>query len=1065
VDGSEQGRGGRGRIGVAADLSNPIITSPYDPPESHFEIGPAGPTGVLLPGRRPSESYLPGPASTKGRRPRLAFDVDVTGERREQNSMINDVRREVERWRASNWNGVTPYTRKLLAHWAAGPPDRDDPVFFCQREAAETAIFLTEVAGRHGVADYRRRLESENRLHNDGLPRVGLKMATGTGKTVVMAMIIAWQTVNKVMTPNDARFARRFLVVAPGITIRDRLGVLHPERAGNYYAERDLLPPDLWEPLKQAQVEIVNYHIFLARDAVQIQGVSANTRKLLRAGRPAETDAFRETPDMVAARVMRAFGAGRGEIVVLNDEAHHCYQDKLPDAGGEAGHATAANKEDREDREDREGREGRRKRAEREGQGRNRDARVWFRGLCDLRRRAGIKAVFDLSATPYYLTGSGYDEGFIFPWVVSDFSLMDAIESGIVKVPRIPVDDAAAGRELVYLQLWDHIKPPLPKRRTPRPRDAGLAPASPQGWAMPEVLEGALRSLYRSYEQNFTRYDADLAALGEPPPVLIVVCPNTVVSKLVFDWIAGIEAELPDGRKLLVPGNLPLLSNVADGSRTSPLRTVLIDSEQLESGEPLGAEFRIAAAREIEAFKQAYRLREPGADAGKLADADLLREAMSTIGKPGTLGEHIRCVVSVAMLTEGWDANTVTHILGVRPFRSQLLCEQVVGRGLRRRDYAVNPGTGRLEPEYAEVYGVPFAFIPGDRQIPRPRGPRPAIEVRALPGRADLAIRFPKLDGYRTEAPDETLRAGFGEGSRMHLNHATVALWVRNEGAAAEADTEDISHARTQRIAFAIAKTLIEREQFFAALGGAPRPWLFPQLVRIARRWLDECVTAEPGVAKGHLLLAQAGDLAAEKVFSSIIRNPAGGGSEGGEGGRRPLLMPVVRRFDSSGSTEEVHFITRKAVMNPPPVKSQLNHVVLDGQRGSSWEEGLARSLEQDPRVRSYVKNERLGFAIPYVHEGRTHEYVPGFLARLVTEPPDVDRTLIIEVSGTLKAPGPAAAKADAARHQWCAAVNNWGVFGRWGYVEVHQPADAGRLLRDAIDGLYAGRPAVGLPT
>jgi type III restriction enzyme len=1056
---------------VAADLGNPIITSPYDPPESHFEIGPAGPTGVLLPGRRPSESYLPGPARTKGRQPRLASDFDVTGERREQNSLINDVRREVERWRASNWNGVTPYTRNLLAHWAAGPPGREDPVFFCQREAAETAIFLAEVAGRHGTADYRRRLESENRLHNDGLPRVGLKMATGTGKTVVMAMIIAWQAVNKVMTPNDARFAKRFLVVAPGITIRDRLGVLCPERAGNCYAERDLLPPGLWEPLKQAQVEVVTYHTFLPRDAVQIRGVAANTRKLLRAGRPEETDAFRETPDMVAARVMRAFGAGKGEIVVLNDEAHHCYRDKPPDAGEEACEPAAADKAapDKAAADtaaaDTAAADTAAADTDREERGRNRDARVWFRGLCDLRRRAGINTVFDLSATPYYLKGSGYDEGFIFPWVVSDFSLMDAIESGIVKVPRIPVDDDAAGRELVYLQLWDHITPPLPKRRTPRPRDAGMAPKGTQAWVMPEVLEGALRSLYRSYEQNYARYDADLAALGEPPPVLIVVCPNTIVSKLVFDWIAGIQAELPDGTKLLVPGNLPLLSNVADGSWTSRPHAVLIDSEQLETGEPLGAEFRTAAAQEIEAFRQAYRLREPGADAGKLTDADLLREAMNTIGKPGKLGEHIRCVVSVAMLTEGWDANTVTHILGVRPFRSQLLCEQVVGRGLRRRDYAVNPGTGRLEPEYAEVYGVPFAFIPGDRQIPKPRGPRPAIEVRALPGRGDLAIRFPKLDGYRIEAPDQTLRAGFGEDSRLHLDHATVALWVKDEGMAAEADTEDIRHARTQRIAFAIAKTLIEREQFFAALGGAPRPWLFPQLVRIARQWLDECVTAEPGLTKGHLLLAQAGAQAAEKVFSSIIRNPGAAGGEGGEGGRQPLLMPMVRRFDSAGSTDEVRFVTRKAVMDPPPVKSHLNHVVLDGPRGSSWEEGLAQALEQDPRIRSYVKNERLGFAIPYVHEGRTHEYVPGFLACLVTEPGDAERTLIIEVSGTRKAPGLTAAKADTARHQWCAAVNNWGEFGRWGYVEVHQPADAGPLLRDAIDGLYAGRPTAGLPT
>jgi type III restriction enzyme len=1015
---------------TAADLSNPIINSPYDPPEAYFEIGPAGPTGNLLPGRRPSESFIPVPVSRKGSQAvQETLDFDITGERREQNTLINDIRREVERWRANNWNGVTPYTRKLLAHWAAKPPDRDDPVLFCQREAAETAIFLTEVAGRHGTADYRRRLEPENRLHNDGLPRVSLKMATGTGKTVVMAMIIAWQTINKVMTPNDARFAKRFLVVTPGITIRDRLGVLHPERDDNYYTERDLVPADLWDALLQAQIEIVNYHAFLPRDAKEIQGVSANTRKLLRAGRDDEADAFRETPEMVAARIVRAFGTGKGELVVLNDEAHHCYQDKLLEVGGDA------------DRED---------------MARNRDARVWFRGLCDLRRRAGIKVVYDLSATPYYLKGSGYNEGFIFPWVVSDFSLMDAIESGIVKIPRIPVDDDAAGMEPVYLRLWDHIEPPLPKRRALRPRDVDVGP---QGWVMPKVLEGALRSLYRSYEQNYNRYEERLAALGEPPPVLIVVCPNTIVSKLVFDWIAGRDAELPDGSQWLVPGKLSLLSNVEeDGTWTTRQRTILIDSEQLESGEPLGADFRKAAAQEIEAFKQSYRLRNPGADADKLTDADLLREAMNTIGKKGKLGEHIRCVVSVAMLTEGWDANTVTHILGVRPFRSQLLCEQVVGRGLRRRDYAVNPGTGRFEPEYAEVYGVPFAFIPGDRQIPKPRDPRPAVEVRALPERWDLAIQFPKLDGYRVELPDETLHPDFDEDSRWHLDESAVALWVKNQGVIGEAasvDLDDIRRARTQRVAFEIARTLIEREQFFAALGGAQRPWLFPQLVAITRQWLDEYVTTEPGVTKGHLLLVQACNEAAEKVYDSILRQP---------GNRQLVLMPIIRRFDSSGSTDEVHFITRKVVMDPPPMKSHLNHVVLDGLRGNSWEEGLAQALEADPQVKSYVKNERLGFTIPYVHEGRTHDYVPDFLVRLVTEPDDVERTLIIEVSGSRKSPGPTAAKRETARHQWCAAVNNWGEFGRWGYVEVHNPANAGPLLAEAIDNLYADRPIIGLP-
>lgn len=988
----------------SADLSNPILNSPYDAPEAHFELGDTGPTGKVLPGRRPSESFIPIPVGAKqggkGKQQTIEIDFDVTGERRQVNPLINDIRREVEKWRVNNWNGVTPYTRKLLLHW-----NRDeDPVLFCQREAVETAIFLTEVAGRKGTADYRARLEPENEVHNDGLPRVALKMATGTGKTVVMAMLIAWQTINKVHGKRDARFSKKFLVVAPGITIRDRLGVLKPEREDSYYRERDLVPPDLWDALLQAQVEIINYHQFLPRDAKEIKGVAANTRKLLRGGKPDVADAFRETPADVTARILKRFGTGKkSEIVVLNDEAHHCYQDKLLE-----------HPDDDADTEDRE---------------RNRDARVWFKGLSDLHRQAGIKTVYDLSATPYYLKGSGYNEGFIFPWVVSDFSLMDAIESGIVKVPRIPVDDDAEDQGLVYRDLWDRIEPPLPKRAK---KDVDLGPA---GWVPPKILEGALRSLYRSYEKQYVHYEQGLEALGEPPPVMIIVCPNTVVSKLVFDWVAGREMMKADGTEQLVPGNLPLFSNVIDGEWTTRQATLIVDSVQLESGEPLKQDFKAAAAREIEAFKRAYVARNPGADADKLTDGDLLREAMNTIGKKGKLGEQIRCVVSVSMLTEGWDANTVTHVLGIRPFRSQLLCEQVVGRGLRRRSYAADPDTRKFAPEYAEVYGVPFQFMPGKNRTAPPPPPPPAIEVRALPDRAALNIRFPKLDGYRVELPDDELEPAFSAESKLAISPEAVALWVKNRGVVGSestVDLTDVRDARPQRVAFVIAKVLAEQERYFAAMDAVEKPWLFPRLVSITKRWLDECVTFSGDATPGYLLLTEATQHAAEKVFGSIVYRKES---------KAPLVMPIIRRFDPEGSTEEVRFLTRKVVADPPPTKSPLNHVVLDGPRGNSWEEGLAQLLERDDRVLSYAKNERLGFTIPYVHQGMTHAYVPDFLVRLKTEDDDVDRTLIIEVSGTQKDPGATQAKATTARDQWCAAVNNQGEYGVWGYVEIGNPA------------------------
>jgi type III restriction enzyme len=317
---------------VTQAIDNPVINSPFEPPAHFFEIGPTGPTGEIKSGRRPSESFVPIAAAKKGAGADGTFqellEFDDTGERRERNTLINNLRREAASWRQSGYPRVTPTTRNLLLHWSDSL--REERVLFCQREAAETAIFLAEVAGRDRYTDWRRVLGEANATHNEGLPRVALKMATGSGKTIVMAMLIAWQTLNKVASPRDARFARRFLVITPGITIRDRLRVLLPGDPGNYYDERDLVPSDLRAQLAQAQVVITNYHSFLLRDAKEIRGVSATTRKILLAGRTAE-DPFRETEAAMVSRVLRDFGGvgkARNEIVVFNDEAHHCYVDK-----------------------------------------------------------------------------------------------------------------------------------------------------------------------------------------------------------------------------------------------------------------------------------------------------------------------------------------------------------------------------------------------------------------------------------------------------------------------------------------------------------------------------------------------------------------------------------------------------------------------------------------------------------------------------------------------------------------------------------------------------------------
>ncbi len=1007
-------------------LSNPILNSPYEAPERHFALGPNGPTGEILPGRRPSESFIPVPVSKKrGKKDapeQVSLDLfDVTGERREQNSLINDMRRRVELWRGRGYPHVTPISRKLMQHWA--DPAREERVLFCQREAAETAIYLAEVAGRHGEPDFRTRIDPENDLHNNGLPRIAVKMATGTGKTIVMCMLIAWQVCNKAYNRRDARFTSRFLVIAPGITIRDRLRVLFPHDDNNYYDFQGLVPDDMRNLLDDAAIVITNYHTFLPKLAKEFDGVSKNTRLILTGGK--EDGRFHESDEDVVDRIMRDLSSrGRGEIIVINDEAHHCYQDKPLDAG------TGAPKLKKDDKE------------------RNENARVWFRGIEAVAERVGVKTVYDLSATPFYLGGSGYNEGFIFPWVVSDFSLMDAIESGIVKVPRVPVDDDVDSTEQpTYLALWQHVGDELPKKQ-------GRKAESDSEWAPPPVLEGALRSLYRSYEKRFKQWEEELEALGEPPPVMIIVCPNTFVSKLVYDWIAGQEIELPDGREIIRPGHLELLSNVDGDNWIDRPPTIIVDSAQLESGQALKGDFKEAAAKELEVFKAEYRARHPGADVEQLTDQDVLREVLNTVGKRGRLGGTVRCVVSVAMLTEGWDANTVTHILGIRAFESQLLCEQVVGRGLRRRSYAPNE-EGRFEPEYAEVYGVPFAFIPTDREVQPARLRRPPVEVFAVEDRHDLRIEFPKLDGYRIELPEAPVVFDYENTTPIIVDESLVATWTEAQGIVGEADEaelEMVKRARPQEIAFNVAAEVLRRH--FPGHDGALKPWLFPELLRITKQWYDEKLTFAPSTKPGVLLLAEPRAWAAEAIYNAVVQYP---------NIREKVLLPLYRRFDSEGSTDDVDFLTRKAVVEAK--KSPVNLVVLDGVRGNTWEETVAALLEANDDVHSYVKNDHLGFEIPYVHAGKSHRYIPDFLVRLrKREAHDVDKTLIIEVSGGHKSPGPTAAKAETARNQWCTAVNNDCGWGRWGYTEIDTMVNAEQRIARAIELLYADAPIIGEP-
>ncbi|NUO83358.1 DEAD/DEAH box helicase family protein, partial [candidate division KSB1 bacterium] len=609
-------------------IENPIINSPFAEPARHFRFTDEGISDEIVDARRISTYFIPiAQPKKKGRQ--LTFETEWLAERMKPNDFINDVRERVARWRQGGYVGITKTTARLLEYWKSS--ERERKLFFCQIEALETVIYITEVAGKYGDAWIENKLRLYNEDANPLLFRLAFKMATGSGKTVVMAMLIAWQALNKLANTQDARFSDTFLIVTPGITIRDRLRVLLPNDPQNYYRQLDVVPAEEMAELGKAKILITNFHAFKPREHTPAGKL---TKSILKKG---EANPFLETPDQMVRRVCRELG-NKKNIIVINDEAHHCYRRR---AGGEEIKLVGEERRAAEKRDE--------------------EARIWISGLEAVKAKLGVKVVYDLSATPFFLRGSGYSEGTLFPWVVSDFSLIDAIECGIVKVPRVPVaDDSMTGELPTYRDLWHRVRGHLPKKG----RGTEAVHGEPK---LPVELEGALQSLYSNYEKYYCQWERANQNGNHflTPPVFIVVCNNTNVSKLVFEYISGWKKTRADGSTVAVPGKLPLFSNV-DGERWSARpNTILVDSEQLESGEAMSDEFKKIAALEIEEFKAEYRARFPGRDTDNLTDEDLLREVMNTVGKPGKLGEQIKCVVSVSMLTEGWDANTVTHILGV----------------------------------------------------------------------------------------------------------------------------------------------------------------------------------------------------------------------------------------------------------------------------------------------------------------------------------------------------------------------------------------------------------------
>lgn len=988
-----------------------------------------------------------------------------------------------------------------------------------------------------GMATLRQLAES-NQAHSRPdapvLPRQAFKMATGTGKTVVMAMLIVYNYLNKKASPTDARFVEYFLLVTPNITIRDRLGVLRIDlRSVNsgvktdYYHRRGLVAAQWEHDLEglNGRVVIVNYQQFLPR---ALEGKHKGCFD--------DAEGYKEEPGVMLRRVLgKGFKAGC-RLMVINDEAHHCYypcredgakkevrgKKKAPPQKSVAARAVATEAYTTQDAE------------EEAALAQADDARVWHQGLLALLENGyKVNHVYDLSATPYYLHGSGREPYSLFPWVVSDFGLLEAMESGLVKIPFLPCDDDTLKPEIeqlekkqhreivrpVFLHLYENVRDELPRagqRAAKRIVNQGEGDSSSKSaklnaalWALPR-LPDLLNSALDQFAKKYEAYELERQRLGEArpdllnaaPPVMIVACNNTSVSLEVYKYLAGQQTgEDEEGQPIYTKSNYPLFSNYDSAGRPyQRQRSLLIDSAQLDAAEgKVDERFKAVYQSEIEVYRSEVA-REKGASAAEAVTAsDILREMVNTVGVTGRLGADIRLVVSVSMLSEGWDANTVTHVCGIRAFGSQLLCEQIVGRALRRRNYVLqaydratriplddasaeqarqdlNADTKAaaerrknvlwlFPPEHAQVIGVPFnMYFKGGAQSATPET-KPLNVVHALTEREEAyEITFPRVVGYRVEEWRRPIEADF-EGDPMFVVDKGIQPSTTTLQSAIGAESTELTdqssstrdhyivmdiaarvyHAKYSQPLPAEARPAADSDTAFPGQRGNPQ--IFADLLRVAQLWYDTRIEVRGGEGKPENRRAvqhASDDKIVESVYSGIRR--ANARSANGENNIRVDLD----HYTPQGSTRFVRGQTTKPVQ--PTSKSHVNVVVCDT---ALWEQSAARALEKIPEVEAYVKNQFLGFSIPYVdRDNNPHLYEPDFLARVRTPKGELV-TLIIEVSGfSNDVFGRKDYKRKYAEHFWVPGVNALGEYGRWSFVEVSDIANIEKIIRQHISAL-----------
>ncbi|MCZ7603073.1 MAG: DEAD/DEAH box helicase family protein [Melioribacteraceae bacterium] len=893
-----------------------IINSPYEEPQQYWSYEREKREFELKGGRRPAGYVIASESSRSFDDPGVFVPIPL----------VNEIRKRVQHWKENDYPGVTGITKKLLEHWY-NHESRQNRFFFCQLEAIETLIWLTE-------APENEKLGIDIASDGGEFQRLCSKMATGSGKTIVMAMLIAWQVLNKVTYPQDRRFTKNVFVVAPGLTVKNRLQVLQPFGEGNYYDEFNIVPTGLFEKLRQAKILIKNWH------ALQWDTEEKLAKKKSVDKRGAKSD------EAYVREILEELSSSRN-ILVINDEAHHAW--RIPAESKIKGVA----KEDIE------------------------EATKWIGGLDRVHRAREILTCYDFSATPFTPTGKKTSEEALFGWIVSDFGLNDAIESGLVKTPRVVVRDDALPEARTYkpklYHIYEHVRDELNRKAKAHE-------------PLPDLVVNGYYLLGKDWLDTYNEWNK----VGFPvPPVMITVANRT-------ETAARIKHAL-DRKKIRI-------DELCDSDKV-----LHIDSKVLSKAESQEEEQEL----EIDLDDDTPKLT-------KNEQAEFLRQQVDTVGQVGKPGEQIRKVISVGMLSEGWDAKTVTHIMGLRAFTSQLLCEQVVGRGLRRTSYDVNKETGLLEAEHVNIFGVPFTFLPHEEnEGTPPPPPRPKTAIEPVNEKLQYQISWPNVLRIDHEykaileldvAKVKTLKLNAYETSTL-AELAPVVEGRPNLDDISLIDLQELAEKyRMQRIVFETARDIFDQMNHEWK---GNREDLIGQLIRVVDSVVGSNVIeiSPPLFNSDDIRRRLMITLNMNKVVNHIWRFIRQSNST--------RIIPVFDTDKPIRSTGDMRtWFTSKPCDKVK--KSHINFCVFD----STWESSAAVNLDRGQNVVAWVKNDHLGFQIPYVYQGIIHNYLPDYLIKLKN-----DTTLILEVKGEESQQDKV--KGDYLK-DWCMAINEHGGFGKW---------------------------------